>query len=164
MTENQYRMIINFFRKNKFRCNSIKILCKYSPILVILIYIFTIAFLYLRNDKRLMLFIIIPAINLIFISVLRKILNRPRPYDVYDYEPLTNYKRGKGQSFPSRHTASAFIIGMACLYLNHTYGVIMIFIAVIVGITRILSGVHFPKDVMAGATISILFGVLGFFL
>ena len=163
MTEKQYKIITNFFRKNKFRSKSIKILCKYSPILVVLIYVCTIVSLYLKNDKRLILFLIIPALDLIFVSVFRKALNKPRPYDVYDYEPLTDYKKGKGQSFPSRHTASAFIIAMACLYLNLTYGLIMIIIALIVGASRILTGVHYPKDVIAGALVSILFGYIGFF-
>lgn len=164
MTENQYKIITNFFRKNKFRSESIKILCKYSPILVVLIYVCTIVFLYLKNDERLVLFLIIPALDLIFVSVFRKVLNKPRPYDVYNYEPLTDYKKGKGESFPSRHTASAFIIAMACLYLNYTYGLIMIIIALIVGASRIFTGVHYPKDVIAGAIFSILFGYIGFFL
>lgn len=164
MTENQYKTITNFFRKNEFRRKGIKMLCKYSPILVVLIYVCTIGYLYLKDDKRLILFLIIPALDLIFVSIFRKVLNRPRPYDVYNYEPLTDYKKGKGQSFPSRHTASAFIIAMAFLYLNYTYGVIMLVIAIIVGMTRVFTGVHYPKDVIGGAVISILFGMLGFFL
>ena len=53
---------------------------------------------------------------------------------------------------------------MACLYLNHTYGFIVMFIAIIVGVTRVLAGVHYPTDVIGGAVISILFGVVGFFI
>ncbi|WP_317051769.1 phosphatase PAP2 family protein [Clostridium neonatale] len=164
MTENQYREITHFFRKSKFRSEGIKILCKYSQILIIMLYMCTSIFLYLKIDKRLILFLIIPALNLIFVSIFRKILNKPRPYDTYDYEPLVDYEKGKGQSFPSRHTASAFIIAMACLYLNHTYGFIVMFIAIIVGVTRVLAGVHYPTDVIGGAVISILFGVVGFFI
>lgn len=164
MTENQYKIITNFFRKNKFRKKSIEILCKYSPRLVVIIYICTSMFLYLKNDRRLILFLLIPALNLIFVSMFRKILNVPRPYDVYDYEPLASYEKGKGKSFPSRHTASAFIIAMACLYLNYTYGFIMMIIAIVVGATRVLTGVHYPRDVIGGAIISILFGYIGFFI
>lgn len=164
MTEKQYKEITDFFRRDKIRNKGIKILCKYSPRFIVMLYIFTSIFLYLKNDKRLILFLLIPALNLIFISVLRKILNKPRPYDVYDYEPLADYRKGKGESFPSRHTSSAFIITMACLYLNNIYGMFMLSIAIIVGISRILTGVHYPRDVIAGAIISILFGYIGFII
>ena len=63
MTENQYREITHFFRKSKFRSEGIKILCKYSQILIIMLYMCTSIFLYLKNDKRLILFLIIPALN-----------------------------------------------------------------------------------------------------
>ena len=112
MTEGQYMALTNFCRKTKFREKTIVFFSKYSPIAVILIYSITIFYLTIIKNPKLFLFIILPAIDLIFISALRKILNKPRPYDELNYEPLGKYKRGKGQSFPSRHTASAFIIGI----------------------------------------------------
>ncbi|CAI3665824.1 hypothetical protein CNEO2_440021 [Clostridium neonatale] len=45
MTENQYREITHFFRKSKFRSEGIKILCKYSQILIIMLYMCTSIFL-----------------------------------------------------------------------------------------------------------------------
>lgn len=164
MTEEKYIALTNFCRKTKFRENAIVFFCKYSPISVIFIYSITICYLAIIKSPKLFLFIILPAIDLAFISVLRKILNKPRPYDKLNYEPLGKYKRGKGQSFPSRHTASAFIIGMACLYINKPYGILMLILAVLIAASRIISGVHYPKDVLAGGSISLVLGYIGFFL
>ena len=40
----------------------------------------------------------------------------------------------------------------------------MLVIAAIIGVTRVLAGVHFIRDVISGAAIGILIGVLGFFV
>ena len=69
-----------------------------------------------------------------------------------------------GKSFPSRHTVSAFIIAMAFLYVNTNLGIIMLCLATAIGLTRILSGVHFVRDVVGGAAIGIFIGIIGFFI
>ena len=53
---------------------------------------------------------------------------------------------------------------MACLYVNIYLGVIAWIIAVIVGATRYIGGVHFFKDVIFGILIAILCGVIGFWV
>lgn len=164
MTEKQYIELTNFCRKTKLREKSIIFFCRYSPVSVIFIYAITIFYLTIIKSPKLFLFIILPAIDLIFISLLRRIFNKPRPYDELNYEPLGKYKKGKGQSFPSRHTASAFIIGMACIYVNKIYGSIMLILAVLIAASRIISGVHYPKDVFSGGIISLVLGYIGFFL
>ncbi len=162
MTEKHYIKITNYIR-GKEKLNNILIsLCKNTPKLIIVIYILWIGILLINRDKKLYPFIFVPAINLILISIFRKILNRKRPYENYSYRPIGKYKRGKGESFPSRHTSSGVIIAMACYYVNPVLGGIMWILAFIVGITRILCGLHYPSDVLGGAAISIIFGILGF--
>lgn len=163
MTEEQYISITNFCRKTKFREKIILTLCKYSPICMFFMYFITIIYIYIIKSPKLFLYIILPAIDVTFISVLRKILNKPRPYDQLNYIPIGKYKNGKGQSFPSRHTSSAFIIGIGCLYLNKTYGIVMLILALLIAVSRIISGVHYLKDILAGASISLILGYIGFF-
>jgi undecaprenyl-diphosphatase len=58
-------------------------------------------------------------------------------------------------SFPSGHTASAFV--MASL-ISHAYPLLSVpvyFIAVLVGLSRIYNGVHYPSDVLAGMILGI---------
>lgn len=56
MTENQYREITHFFRKSKFRSEGIKILCKYSQILIIMLYMCTSIFFNEKLTKFLIIF------------------------------------------------------------------------------------------------------------
>ena len=161
MTELQYIKLISFCRKTKLRENIMKFLCKFTPLVVVLIYLFSLVFLFINRNEKLLMFTFIPASNFIFITILRKILNKPRPYDVFNHVPLINYTKGKGKSFPSRHTSSAFIIAISYFYINNIpLGLFMIFIAFIIGLSRIIAGVHFPKDIIGAALISIIWSYL----
>lgn len=43
-------------------------------------------------------------------------------------------------------------------------GVIMLVLAFLMGVVSVLGGVHFVKDVLAGAGIGVLIGIIGLFL
>ena len=155
MTEKQYVNMTNYIRKNKFLEHVIINLSKYIPKFIIIIYIISSIYLIATKNQKAFNFLFIPFVNLVFVSIFRKIVNSKRPYDKFDYEPIGKYKKGKGQSFPSRHTSSATIIAIASFYLNPILGVIMSILVLIVGVTRIICGVHYPKDVIGGVIISI---------
>ena len=101
-----------------------------------------------------------PALCFLTVTVLRKILKFPRPYDVYGYIPLCDHHPGKGCSFPSRHTASAAIIALEIFHLWRGIGAIILLFALLVGLLRILCGNHFIKDVLSAYGIALLFNIL----
>lgn len=73
-------------------------------------------------------------------------------------------KNSKPDSMPSRHTASAFIIAMAILRFNVWAGIAYLFIAVMISVSRVCAGVHYVRDVIVGAAIAILCGIVFLFL
>ena len=75
------------------------------------------------------------------------LFDQKRPYVVYDFTPLI-VKEKKGQSMPSRHVFSAFVIAMSALYICIPLGIFMMLLAVIMAFERVICGVHFPKDVI----------------
>ncbi|MBE6063160.1 MAG: phosphatase PAP2 family protein [Clostridium butyricum] len=164
MKEKHFIYITNFFRQSKISTFFIKILSKFLPVIIAIIYLVSILYLAKHKNDQIILFTLVPAINFICITLFRNYKNAPRPYDIYNFTPLTKFKRGKGRSFPSRHTSSAFIIAMACLYINIYLGILTFVLAFLIGISRIASGVHFPKDVIVGMLSSILLGYICFFI
>lgn len=92
-------------------------------------------------------------------SLGRRLYNRPRPYQTWDIQPLIK-KDSLGKSFPSRHVFSATVIAMLALMINPWLGGTMLFLAAILAILRVLGGVHYPSDVLAGYVIGILVGLL----
>lgn len=93
------------------------------------------------------------------LSLSRRLYNRPRPYQTWDIQPLIK-KDSLGKSFPSRHVFSATVIAMLALMINPCLGGTMLFLAAILAILRVLGGVHYPSDVLAGYVIGILVGLL----
>lgn len=106
--------------------------------------------------------VLTPAITFIVVTIVRRLINAPRPYKVYPIKPLIE-KNKAGESFPSRHTLSITIIAMAGLYIWWPAGVVLWVMSVCMGISRVVAGVHFPKDVLAAAIISIVAGMGMFF-
>lgn len=98
-----------------------------------------------------------------YVTFFRKIFNRPRPYEKFATTSVFG-KNKKGESMPSRHTACAFIIAMAFMYVSIPLGIAYLIISTLIMISRVLAGVHFISDVIAGMAISLLYGYFSFFI
>ena len=99
-------------------------------------------------------FVATPFAVLVGVSTLRDTFNAQRPYERYELSPIYE-KKTKGKSFPSRHVTSAFIISFMILNFNVYAGVAYLAVSTVLAVVRVLAGVHFIKDVVAGALISI---------
>ncbi|MBN1394036.1 MAG: phosphatase PAP2 family protein [Pirellulales bacterium] len=67
---------------------------------------------------------------------------------------------GGQQSFPSAHTATAFGLAAVLIWLYPQGRFLFALLAVMVGLQRIVSGVHYPSDVLVGAAVGALIGAL----
>ncbi len=91
-------------------------------------------------------------------NLLKNLVERPRPYDIIEgLQPLV--ARPKDFSFPSGHTGSSFAAATV-FYRNlpKKYGVWMMLLAVLMGLSRLYVGVHYPTDVLAGMLLGITLG------
>ena len=119
--------------------------------------------LLIRHDPAFLRSFIVPAVSFVILSVVRGWINAPRPYEKYGVKPLIP-KETKGNSFPSRHVFSAFVIAMTGFYSNPLIGTLILIPGLIIAVCRVLGGVHFPGDVIAGALLGIAAGWIGLFL
>ena len=109
--------------------------------------------------------VLVPGVSFSLVTVLRKAINAPRPYEVFDASPIIP-KDTRGNSFPSRHAFSIFVIAMtfcACCPLAWV-GPVMLVAGVLLAVIRVVSGVHFPRDVVVGALLGMLAGFMGLWI
>ncbi|CRH89736.1 Undecaprenyl-diphosphatase BcrC [Chlamydia trachomatis] len=106
-------------------------------------------------------YLLLPALGFVFLSLVRKVIKAPRPYEVYAIQPIIS-KASKGNSMPSRHVFSATIISMCLLTSNLGLGLLGLFLSATLAFCRVLVGVHFPEDVLAALFLGIVIGSLLF--
>ena len=97
------------------------------------------------------------------VTLFRKIVNEPRPYEKYDLPPVIDKDAG-GKSFPSRHVFSVFVIAVTVFVRNPVAGCILAMIGIMIAVIRVIGGVHTVWDVTAGAAVGILSGVIGYYM
>lgn len=78
----------------------------------------------------------------------------PRPFEINGATTFTLWAKPDG-SFPSGHTALAFALATSILLHRRNLGLIFIAAALLVGTGRVLSNVHYPIDIIAGAAIGV---------
>ena len=105
----------------------------------------------------------VAAIPFFVVSVMRLLLNAPRPYETIDFAPFDTMRKERkaGKSLPSRHVFSAFLIGTLTLWYSVPLGIVTLLLGVFVGIERVMLGIHFTRDAVVGGIIGVLSGVIG---
>ena len=150
--------------KNKpFLLSLLRSFNRFMTVVMPMIYLTLLAITYLQQGlgKQVGIYVFIPASGFVILSFLRKKINAPRPYEVWEIVPLLD-RDSPGQSMPSRHVFSATIISMACLHASLTMGMICLTLSAFLGLVRVLGGVHFPKDVVVGYICGLVWGVIFF--
>ncbi len=150
--------------KNKpFLLSLLRAFNRFMTVVMPIVYLTLLATTYLQEGlgKQIWMYVFVPASGFVILSLLRKKINAPRPYEVWEIVPLLD-RDSPGQSMPSRHVFSATIISMACLHASLSVGVILLVLSVLLGLVRVLGGVHYPKDVLVGYACGLVWGVIFF--
>lgn len=159
----KYPYIYDWFMASKKRVSGLKAFKFVSTAIMYAAYILLLAFLGVSGDMRIIRAVVVPAFVFLFVTAVRKGINARRPYEKYPIKPVIP-KSTKGKSCPSRHTACAFIIALAVLYVSVPFGICLLILSVFIGISRPVMGVHFPLDVTFAAVIAVVLGIVGFYI
>jgi membrane-associated phospholipid phosphatase len=120
--------------------------------------------LFLAGQRILAYELILGTLTLwLSVTLVKLLVRRPRPFIRLTQARIIGY-RARGRSFPSGHTSQSFFI--ATLMIQHFHmsvgpATLLYAIALLVGITRMYVGAHYPRDVLAGAILGSAWGLLG---
>ena len=120
-------------------------------------------FIYLESYLKAALLGASAFVGFVAVTLMRKLIDAPRPYELYSFYEIAPKER-EGNSFPSRHAYSAFCIAVLSFSVHPVIAAAFIFLAALMCAARVLVGIHFIRDVSAGAVIGALAGVIGLLL
>lgn len=168
MTEASLKKIISYFRTHDKAYFVLRIIYSYLPIVVYILYPLLlinnlIAVIKGSSPENFIRTLTVPAVTLISVTALRIIINKPRPYEAMDITPLFK-KDTVGKSFPSRHSASVFTISMVSFGFSTAVGVFLVILGIVMCVSRVIAGVHYISDVIAGALFSVVLAIIGFII
>ena len=120
-------------------------------------------FFFLTNSGRLAAEIIFGTLTLwLLVETIKALTDRARPFLALQTARVIGW-RERGRSFPSGHTSQTFFM---VTLLSHRFDIglaatlALYAVAVLVGFTRVYLGAHYPRDVIAGAVLGSVWGVL----
>jgi undecaprenyl-diphosphatase len=136
-------------------CNaSMIVIAKWTPIVMLGLIVLAAARFglsdHVSNDP------VLSAGGAVLAAVLARLVNepisvavkRPRPFELLGITPLLGHDRGDG--FPSNHATGAFALAVSMSGVPG-YSCLLYFLAVLLCVSRLYTGLHFPTDIVAGA-------------
>lgn len=158
-----YNHIATNIENKPFLLSLLRTFNRFMTVVTPIVYLTLLATSYFQEGlgKQVLIYVFVPATGFVILSLLRKKINAPRPYEEWTIKPLLD-RDSPGQSMPSRHVFSATIISMACIHASLSLGIILLVLSVLLGLMRVLGGVHYPKDVVVGYICALVWGVIFF--
>ena len=103
---------------------------------------------YRKNWRDFFLVFLSGGIAVLLDLILKYLIHTPRPFVAFTN--ISALFPESGYAFPSGHATFFSALAISLFFLNKKVGYIFIFFAVLIGIARIVAGVHFPIDILGG--------------
>ena len=94
-------------------------------------------------------------------NIIKMLVAEPRPCYAYpdvflleDCAPATDF------AFPSNHTVVAAAMTAALFVFGRRWGIVALVATALMGFSRVYAGAHYPHDVLAGAVVGAMVGIL----
>lgn len=104
-------------------------------------------------------FVAVIVARFIFVTGIRLLHFRFRPF-VFDHVLQIVPHSPLEASFPSGHAAVMASLAMTLWYMNKKLGMVFALAAVISGLSRVVVGVHYPLDIVAGLACGVISAVI----
>ena len=124
-------------------------------IYIVIISALLFSFFYRKSWRQLFLVCFSGGIAWLLTKFVAKILfHTMRPFVIFPQ--VQSLFAETGYAFPSGHTTVAVAIAFALYFINKKVGYVFMFFALLIGLTRIIAGVHFPIDILGGFVLGAL--------
>lgn len=160
MNKEFYQRLHSFTEGHKAPKAAVTLATRFLPAIVYVSYPLMLVCLFLTGSPLLLRSILVPTAGFLICTVLRRWINAPRPYEALNIPSIT-HKDTIGQSFPSRHAACGAVIAVTALWSLPGLGWMLLAVSLLIPVSRVLAGVHFIRDVLAGWLLGAAVGFIG---
>ena len=160
MKENGYEQLLARVYSSKELMIALRAVNIVALVYAVLLFTFNLFYLFFFSRILLVKYVVICFVPFLLVSIARRIINRKRPYEIYGFCDKPP-KSKSGLSFPSRHATSVFVIATVALFLNWYRALPLLVLGVLMCLARVLLGIHFISDVLAGAVIGVISALIG---
>jgi undecaprenyl-diphosphatase len=133
-----------------------------EPLFIAGVVVLAIAGLALRRPRVLsasVLAVAASGVAVMIAAVLARVVDRPRPFVVHPQIHLF-LAHAADPGFPSDHATAAFAIAAVLIVRLGRRALPVLLAATVLAVSRVLVGVHYPADVLAGALLGTAAAVL----
>ncbi|MEK7114002.1 MAG: phosphatase PAP2 family protein [Patescibacteria group bacterium] len=138
----------------------------FASYLAYILLVFFLAFLFFsqyQNREKLQIFLVTIISSIVarvgVTELIRFFYHRPRPFTDL---PVHQLLASSEWSFPSGHAAFFFAMATAVYLYNKKWGIAFFIAVILMTISRIIAGVHYPSDIVGGALIGIIVAYITF--
>lgn len=162
MNKKLFMLLFNLGQEHKFLGKAAKTAAQYSYPFYYVIYTLGFFLTLYIGIRELFIYIFIPLTVYLINNFTRSRLKRKRPFQELDIKLLLEHKGSP--SCPSNHAACAVVIAFAftqtAVYHNSpaltVLGIVFIILALFTGLSRVVCGIHYPKDIALGWFIGLI--------
>lgn len=140
-----------------------KVLAKFAPEIWAIVFIL----LWLwpprvqSNARRAVVYAVVAGVIALIVNVvIGHFTYQPRPFVLEPHQVHQLLKHPRDTAFPSDHAAGSFAFAVGLFYGARKMGIWGLVFAVAVSIARVFVGLHWPTDVIAGAVIGVVSGLV----
>ena len=140
-------------------------LAEYLAYVLVAIFVILLFFSAYEKKEKIKIFFVtfISAIisRFVLVEIIRIFYHRPRPFITHNVHQLIT---DSAWSFPSGHAAFFFAMATAIYFYNKKWGIGFFIGAILITISRVIAGVHYPSDIIGGMVVGILTACVVFYL
>lgn len=106
-----------------------------------------------KNRVKFAALLVVTAIlTIILVKIGTTLIHDPRPFVKDGVVPY--FKSSMDNGFPSDHTALSAVIAFAVLHFSRKWGLGLLLLAIIIGTSRVIAGVHHAEDIIGALVIA----------
>lgn len=151
-----FYLLNNLARQSPLFDAVVVFLASYLAYILVALFLALLLFSQYSKREKLIIFLItgISAViaRLGVTELIRFFYHRPRPFSAL---PTHQLLIDNAWSFPSGHATFFFAMATAIYFYNKKWGVFFFMATILMTISRVIAGIHYPSDIVGGALIGI---------